>query len=200
MNRYRVWRDHYCYPDSDVLINRYDIRDQTLLDQAERDVTALTIHTIRLSHPPFTLNTLCHIHYCLFSELYSWAGQVRDISISKGQTRFCQPAFIISEANRLFAKLAGERWNEQPDHNALCHQVAWYYCEFNVLHPFREGNGRALRILFEHILLHAGYQVSWRGLKVSDWLAANIAGYQSGPEKMAALFLHHIIPISDKNP
>ena len=84
MNRYLVWRDHYCYPDSDVLINRYDIREQTLLDQAERDVTALTIHTIKLSHPPFTLQSLCHIHYCLFNELYSWAGQIRDISISKG--------------------------------------------------------------------------------------------------------------------
>ncbi|MEN4691342.1 hypothetical protein ABEG96_00170 [Pantoea agglomerans] len=51
MNRYLVWRDHYCYPDSDVLINRYDIREQTLLDQAERDVTALTIHTINLLLP-----------------------------------------------------------------------------------------------------------------------------------------------------
>ncbi|WP_203583854.1 hypothetical protein [Pantoea agglomerans] len=63
MNRYLVWRDHYCYPDSDVLINHYDIREQTLLDQAERDVTALTIHHIKLSHPPFTLQSLCHIHY-----------------------------------------------------------------------------------------------------------------------------------------
>jgi cell filamentation protein len=200
VNRYLVWRDHYCYPDSDVLINRYDIREQTLLDQAERDVTALTIHTIKLSHPPFTLQSLCHIHYCLFNELYSWAGQIRDISISKGETRFCQPAFILREAEKLFAKLACERWLEQADHEAFCHQVAWYYCEFNILHPFREGNGRALRILFEHFILHAGYQVNWEGVSPSDWLAANIAGYQSGPEKMAALFLRHIVPVSDKTP
>ncbi len=86
---------------------------------------------------------------------------------------------------------------EQPDHQAFCHQIAWYYCEFNILHPFREGNGRALRILFEHIILHAGYQVSWKGLSASDWLAANIV---FGPEKMAALFLRHIVPISDKTP
>lgn len=68
MNRYLVWRDHYCYPDSDVLMNRYDIRDQTLLDQAERDVTALTIHTIKLSHPPF-FSSLCatFITACLTS-------------------------------------------------------------------------------------------------------------------------------------
>ncbi|ORM80543.1 cell filamentation protein Fic [Pantoea deleyi] len=200
MNRYQVWRDHYCYPDSDVLINRYNIRDQILLDQAERDVTALTIHTITLSHPPFSLRTLCHIHYCLFNELYSWAGKIRDISISKGQTRFCQPAFIAREADRLFTKMAHEKLFSQPDHAAFCYQVAWYYCELNILHPFREGNGRALRILFEHIILHAGYQVSWEGLSASDWLAANIAGYQSGPEKMAALFLRHIQPLSDKTP
>lgn len=200
MNRYQVWRDHYCYPDSDVLINRYNIRDQILLDQAERDVTALTIHTITLSHPPFSLRTLCHIHYCLFNELYSWAGKIRDISISKGQTRFCQPAFIAREADHLFTKMAHEKFFSQPDHAAFCYQVAWYYCELNILHPFREGNGRALRILFEHIILHAGYQVSWEGLSASDWLAANIAGYQSGPEKMAALFLRHIQPLSDKTP
>ncbi|MGD9426963.1 Fic/DOC family protein [Pantoea sp. NSTU24] len=200
MNRYQVWRDHYCYPDSDVLINRYNIRDQILLDQAERDITALTIHTITLSHPPFSLRTLCHIHYCLFNELYSWAGKIRDISISKGQTRFCQPAFIAREADRLFTKMAHEKCFSQPDHAAFCFQVAWYYCELNILHPFREGNGRALRILFEHIILHAGYQVSWEGLSASDWLAANIAGYQSGPEKMAALFLRHIQPLSDKTP
>lgn len=107
-----------------MLINRYDIREQTLLDQAERDVTALTIHTIKLSHPPFTLQSLCHIHYCLFNELYSWAGQIRDISISKGETRFCQPAFILREAEKLCAKLACERWLEQADHEAFCHQVA----------------------------------------------------------------------------
>jgi len=182
------------------LINRYDIRDQTLLHQAERDVTALTIHTINLSHPPFTLQSLCHIHYCLFGELYSWAGQIRDISISKGETRFCQPAFIEREAERLFEKLAKEKWLEQPDHEEFCHQVAWYYCEFNILHPFREGNGRSLRIMFEHIILHAGYQVNWEGLSPSDWLAANIAGYQTGPEKMASLFLRHIVPFSDKTP
>ena len=200
MNRYQVWRDHYCYPDSDVLINRYNIRDQILLDQAERDITALTIHTITLSHPPFSLRTLCHIHYCLCNVLYSCAGKIRDISISTGQTRFCQHAFIAREADRLFTKMAHEKCFSQPDHAAFCFQVAWYYCELNILHPFREGNGRALRILFEHIILHAGYQVSWEGLSASDWLAANIAGYQSGPEKMAALFLRHIQPLSDKTP
>jgi len=54
--------------------------------------------------------------------------------------------------------------------------------------------------MFEHIILHAGYQVSWEGVSPSDWLATNIAGYQSGPEKMAALFLRHIVPVSDKTP
>lgn len=198
MDRYNVWRDHYCYPDSEVLINLYQIRTQALLDQAERDVTTLTIHTITLSHPPFSLQSLCHIHHCLFNELYCWAGEIRDIAISKGHTQFCQPAFIVREADRLFEKMAGEKW--QPDPLAFCHQIAWYYCEFNILHPFREGNGRALRILFEHIILHAGWQVSWQGLNASEWLAANIAGYQSGPEKMAALFLRHVAPINDKTP
>ncbi len=43
-------------------------------------------------------------------------------------------------------------------------RVAWYYCEINMLHPFREGNGRAQRIFFEQLALHAGYLLEWEKL------------------------------------
>lgn len=72
--------------------------------------------------------------------------------------------------------MAHEKRVSQPDHEAFCYQVAWYYCGLTILHPLRDGNGRALRILFKPIILHAGYQVRWEGLSASDWLAANIAG------------------------
>ncbi|MCL1080352.1 Fic family protein [Parashewanella spongiae] len=31
------------------------------------------------------------------------------------------------------------------------------FCELNLLHPFREGNGRTLRFFFEELLYLLGY-------------------------------------------
>lgn len=41
--------------------------------------------------------------------------------------------------------------------------AAELYGDLNIIHPFREGNGRAQRILFEHLIINAGYQVDWVG-------------------------------------
>ena len=44
-----------------------------------------------------------------------------------------------------------------------------------MIHPFREGNGRTQRLLFEHWLLLSGYTVSWLGVDKDEWVAACIA-------------------------
>lgn len=44
----------------------------------------------------------------------------------------------------------------------------------NVVHPFREGNGRVQRILFEHIVVNAGYEISWWEVGAQKWIQANI--------------------------
>lgn len=195
MDRYDSWSDHYCYPGTNVLVNRYGIKDLDLLEEAERSVTTLTAQNLILSRPPFSLTTLCQIHHTLFSELYSWAGSIRDIAISKGRTRFCQPQFIVREAGKLFLLMEKEHWLQQYEHLSFCQRLAWYYCELNVLHPFREGNGRSLRVLFEQIAIHAGYQISWAGITPEDWITANILGYESGPEHMCSLLLKHTLPL-----
>ncbi|UMX55623.1 hypothetical protein MJ524_26330 [Escherichia coli] len=47
-------------------------------------------------------------------------------------------------------------------------ELAHYYCEINVLHPFRVGSGLAQRIFFEQLAIHAGYQLSWQGIENPD--------------------------------
>ena len=53
MDRYDSWSDHYCYPGTNVLINRYGIKDIDLLEEAERSVTTITAQNLTLSQPPF---------------------------------------------------------------------------------------------------------------------------------------------------
>ncbi|EFN5847308.1 putative adenosine monophosphate-protein transferase Fic, partial [Escherichia coli] len=55
-------------------------------------------------------------------------------------------------------------------------RLAHYYCEINVLHPFRVGSGLAQRIFFEQLAIHAGYQLSWQGIEKEAWNQANQSG------------------------
>ncbi|MNO03025.1 putative adenosine monophosphate-protein transferase fic [compost metagenome] len=57
-----------------------------------------------------------------------------------------------------------------------------------MLHPFREGNGRAQRILFEHLILNAGYTVSWWAVNEREWVEANIAAVVCDYQPMTAVF------------
>lgn len=56
----------------------------------------------------------------------------------------------------------------------LVRLVAQLFGDLNVIHPFREGNGRAQRILFEHIIINAGHQISWWEAEPGEWVQANI--------------------------
>lgn len=71
--------------------------------------------------------------------------------------------------------MAEEKWLEGKSRSELVKPVAEYYGELNMVHPFREGNGRAQRLLFEHLIINAGFQISWAPVTEDEWLTANIA-------------------------
>ncbi|SSX66793.1 Probable adenosine monophosphate-protein transferase fic [Acinetobacter johnsonii] len=74
-------------------------------------------------------------------------------------------AFVLSrievEANKLFKQLQSQNYFQHIEKQKLIMQLADFYCELNVIHPFREGNGRTQRIFFEHLLAYCGYGVDW---------------------------------------
>ena len=88
MSRYEA--DRYCYPESDVLRNKLDIRNQAALDAFEADATA--IRMIELIESPITgdfdFKHLLALHYHLFQDIYDWAGEVRTVDISRENSRF----------------------------------------------------------------------------------------------------------------
>jgi len=100
-DKYGVTQDRYCYPGSDVLINLLGIRDAKTLAEAEAEFTAERFRTYkppRLVITDFTLHHLQQLHYHLFQDIYEWAGKIRDVDISKGDTRFCTGSRIEPEA------------------------------------------------------------------------------------------------------
>ena len=78
------------------------------------------------------------IHTICFSDVYAWAGEPRTIRTAKDKTVFSYPENIEQEAGKLFTEI-----NKLLSSNKLtANQAAVYFAEINVLHPFREGNGR----------------------------------------------------------
>lgn len=197
-NKYGVTQDRYCYPDSDVLINLLDIRDAVLLAEAEAEFTAERFRTYEAPQrtiAEFTLEHLKYLHYHLFQDIYEWAGQLRDVDISKGGTRSCTWSRIEPEANKLFNAIPTLAQLETEE--ALISKVADLFCEINLLHPFREGNGRVLRFFFEEMLFTIGYEVSWPRIPQQDWINANIAGVNLDLSLLETIFTQAISRIGE---
>lgn len=176
-DKYGSGQDADCYPGTDVLINLLDLRNADDLEDAERYLSAVAASRLEFTPPPYNLDSLKRIHRALFSNVYSWAGEVRFSAISKDKTRFCSPERIEPEAAREFEKMAEAGWFEGYSRDQLVVAVAESFGTLNVAHPFREGNGRTQRILFEWIIINAGLPVNWELVDREEWVNANIRSY-----------------------
>jgi cell filamentation protein len=174
LDKYGTGQDPYCYRGTRTLRNLLDITDETVLNHAERDISASAANEIEYCTPPYDLAALQKIHRQLFDELYDWAGEIRTIDISKDTTRLCTVSRIEPEASKLLNACAHRSWFIGLDREALIVAVAELFGDLNMTHPFREGNGRAQRILFEHLIIHAGFEISWWGVEQREWIQANI--------------------------
>ncbi|MFT6916624.1 MAG: cell filamentation protein [Motiliproteus sp.] len=188
MDKYGTGDDPECYPGSTTLTNLLDIQDAELLEDAEREITELTAIEIDFEPPPYDLHYLRSIHLTLFEDIYPWAGKLRQIDISKGDTRFCTCSRIEPEADKLFRGLANRSYFTGLKHDELVSALAEFYGDLNVVHPFREGNGRAQRILFEHIVVNCGWVISWDDISADEWIEASIDSYLCDYTSMEAVF------------
>ena len=109
-----------------------------------------------------TFETLAKIHYILFSDIYDFAGKVRDVNISKGNFRFV-PVIYLQNALNDIEKMPQKSFDE----------IVEKYVEMNIAHPFREGNGRSMRIWLDHILKNEIKKVvDWSTINKDDYLLA----------------------------
>ena len=95
----------YCYPNSDVLINKLNIHDSDKLPEVERKLTMLRLMDL-LEKPvtgKFDFEHLRNIHKYIFQDIYSWAGKIRTVDIAKSNM-FCKVQFIEMQASVLFRK------------------------------------------------------------------------------------------------
>ena len=106
--------------------------------------------------------TLCEIHKYLFDDIYDFAGKIRTVNISKGNFRFA-PLMYLETAIKNVDKMPQNTFDE----------IVEKYVEMNIVHPFREGNGRSMRIWLDMMLKkQIGQVADWSKIEKEDYLMA----------------------------
>ena len=153
-----------------ILKNKLNITNQVELAKAEEKISKQKAKQLFVSgdinHIEVgTFSGLAQIHDYLFGDIYNFAGKIREVNIAKGNFRF---------APLMYLKQALDHIDAMPQ--TKVDDIIEKYVEMNIAHPFREGNGRAIRIWLDFILKK---EIS----KVIDWNLVDKDDYLSSMER-----------------
>lgn len=206
------WDNVYCYPNSDILKNKLNIKDKSKLNVAEREFTSLRLAEIEKNQVKgiFDLKHLQDIHRYIFQDIYEWSGKIRNVNISKGNM-FCYYENILSYGELIFRKLREEDFLINTENNKIYERLSYYMSEINALHPFREGNGRVQRVFISSLGAVAGYEIDFKQVSNSEMVKISSSAFVNGHEEYNKMFEkitkklsridqeNHIIRISKKD-
>ena len=113
------------------------------------------------------------LHQFLFQDVYNFAGSYRSVAIAKGDTVFCYPQFLYDQSKRIFTEIASCDFKNQSPSNASA-TCASSKTELNLLHPFREGNGRTIRIFLRSLAKANGFEWKYEDLEREKYIKAMI--------------------------
>ena len=109
-----------------------------------------------------TTKGLCDIHRFLFSDIYSFAGEVREVNLAKGNFRFASAMYLKDVLSKIDT-MSEDKFED----------IIKKYIEMNIAHPFREGNGRSTRIWLDMILKNRiGKVIDWSKIDKEEYLLA----------------------------
>ncbi len=162
-NRYNVSGNvevQYVDAAETVLRNKPGITDLVALQMAEEKSLALAYRDLLLevrTDTPLTCDLIRHIHARIFGSLYEWAGRWRTVWISKPDITWPAPDFLDANMQKyeqnVLRKFPAINLGED---RAFCAAVGEIQSEFLVIHPFREGNARTIKLATNLIAAQTG--------------------------------------------
>lgn len=184
-----------CYDGTTCLINKLNIRNENQLSVIENGIT-LEKATILLNlQIPDTLDFEYYkrIHKILFEDIYDWAGKLRTVNISKKGTAFCNVDFLEDLCQRCFERLKNENYFRNLKRNIFIEEIVDFYYTTNMLHPFREGNGRTQRIFITQLIRFNGYDIDFSQIDKDELMIATIQSASGITDNLKILFDKNIL-------
>lgn len=195
---YSATDDPYTDASTAVLKNLLGLTNNDQLAEAEASLTAVAITSL-LEQPiagNFDLAHLKAIHQHLFGSIFEWAGKLRTVEMTKADTHFANVDFLEKAADTLFSRLNEENLLNGLPHRQYIARLAHYYSEINILHPFREGNGRTQRAFCTLLATRSGYLIEWDKMDPSVNLVASIRAYNGDEGDLTAMLGRLLVSIS----
>lgn len=181
------------YPDgSGVLRNKLGLRDAQALKQAEYQITSE--RTADAPAFPPTQAGYQALHRYLFSPVFEWAGELRTMDLGKGGSRFATARFLDATLKTIFTDLAQQDFLRGRTGERFADGAAHHVSELNVAHPFREGNGRAMRLHLQQLAEQAGHSIDQTRIPKKEWIDASIRGFEGDERPMAAVIAGALRP------
>ena len=183
-----------CYEGTTCLINKFGIKDEKKLSQMETLITTAKCQELEISPivGDFGFDHYKAIHKYIFKDLYDWAGKVRTASISKKGTVFILPESIEPLADRIFTGLQKNNCYIGYDNDRYIDSIVDFYCRTNMLHPFREGNGRTQRVFLTQLIRHSGHDINFSTIDTDELMIATIQSANGIVDYLRNLFKESI--------
>jgi len=133
------------YTKNGVLVNEFGIEDPDKLEKVEREITTFRLSKLYLDpgKQTFDVEHYLGIHKYLFDGIYSFAGEIRNENIKK-RIPFCLPQLVYDNLKYTLDN-ARNKIRRLTDIDKLISFLPSLYSDLDVIHPFREGNGRTER-------------------------------------------------------
>jgi len=178
-----------------VLRNLQGVTDPEDMDIIEANALAEATDTILRKFDQehqFTADDICHLHKIWLEKIYQWAGQYRQVNISKGDFTFAMAA----QVSKLMKRFEQEQLKKYTPclfekTEEIVKAIAEVHTELVLIHPFREGNGRVSRLLATLMALQAGLPLldfSMMNEQKEKYFAAVQAGLGRNYKPMELLF------------
>ena len=183
-----------CYEGTTCLINKLGIKDEKVLKQVEGNITFAKWAELETNPISFTFDFDHYkaIHKYLFEDLYDWAGTVRKIDISKKGTNFVSASEIENVAKGIFGRLKKENFFRDYGKDDFIDNIVDCYSATNMLHPFREGNGRTQRAFITQLIRFCGYDFDFSKIDSDELMIATIKSANGDDSLLKELFSHFL--------
>lgn len=186
-----------CYEGTTCLINKFGITNEKQLKKIEADITFAKAS--ELEENPikgnFDLEHYKAIHNFLFEDIYDWAGKLRTVNISKKGTIFADIYELETLCIKCFNRIKSNNYFQNLSFENFINNMVDLYCTLNILHPFREGNGRTERIFITQLLRINGYDINFSEIDSDYLMISTIQAAHGITDNLIKIFSRYIYKI-----